>query len=468
MEDRDALEILLEGQFTENYRTHCVDMEDWQSHSYPACNQIHELGILGGSAAAVSESGLDYLGRGNWRSAFRVRDHGAGFVGYIRDDDDDDDHDPGADPSPTFVVLKIYHLADDDNFPFDPRAYEMHRIDAVISQQLTASPYVLDIYGHCGLTGIYELGVGDLEHEARYRKIKKKKKKKGHDDHFQRRNHGRYPLDDSTKLTYAAQIARGLADLHGAGDGPLSPNNKNNNNDGGGSSSNGNDAPKRSATIVHGDIKPENIVLVQRKHGGGEGNHTNNTNSGGGGLVAKLGDFNNSILRKWNRTGSAPCPHYQGATRLSWGLGYKPPEQSAGGGRPLDGSIDVFGVGGVLYYLLVGKDPYFRYPPGEEESAIAAGELPPLPRSLRYPGRKSHKAPGGGGGSATSSTTGPNTSLLLPADNDTDGDADHHQQQQQQQQPLGAIPAAIEAAMAIRPGDRPTAEQLADLLASYL
>lgn len=42
----------------------------------------------------------------------------------------------------------------------------MHRVDALISQKMTASPYTLDIYGHCGLTGIYEHAVTNLEQEA--------------------------------------------------------------------------------------------------------------------------------------------------------------------------------------------------------------------------------------------------------------------------------------------------------------
>ena len=108
--------------------------------------------------------------------------------------------------------------------PFDPRAYEMHRVDALISERMTASPYVVDIYGYCGTSSVYEQGISNLEHDLRFRKGKNELK-------------SHPPLADATKALYASQVAQALLDLHGLD----YPENRSN------------------TTIVHADIKPESI-----------------------------------------------------------------------------------------------------------------------------------------------------------------------------------------------------------------
>jgi len=311
--DIDKLDYYLTGQFTEDFQSHCVDMKEWQSKSYPVCNSIHELGVLGGSATAVSE--MHYIGTGAYRSTHFIPNQHA-----IPDS-----------LEPDFVVLKLLHLEKENEIPFDPRAFEMHRVDALISQKMTASPYVLDIYGYCGMSSIYEKGVANLNHDARYR------------EDIHNRDY-EYPIPDAKKVLYASHVAKGLLDLHGAD----YPDNRYN------------------TTIVHADIKPDNILMVRRPWG----------------LVAKLGDFNNSFLRKWNRTSNTPCPLYMNAVPAVWGGGYMPPEQSAG--KPIDGSVDVFAFGAILYYLLLGQVPREQYPQDTAAEAIASGELPPLPPPLNY------------------------------------------------------------------------------------
>lgn len=183
-------------------------------------------------------------------------------------------------------------------------------------------------------------------------------------------------------------------------------------------------------------------------------------------LVAKLGDFNNSILRKWNTTSQRPCPYYNSPYEPSWGLGYKPLEHSSHGFPPLDESVDVFGVGGLLYYVLVGKDPYFQYPKGSETRAMRGGELPPLPPMLSYNTSQTH-----GGNTALltatgvvsasshnkyrgNSSTATETTTAIPRNNKMVSTG------------IQAIIAAIQASMKVQPGDRPTSKQVADLFQS--
>jgi hypothetical protein len=43
---------------------------------------------------------------------------------------------------------------------FTHRNYDRHRRDAVAMERLTKSPFVLDIYGFCGNSGLFEFGSG--------------------------------------------------------------------------------------------------------------------------------------------------------------------------------------------------------------------------------------------------------------------------------------------------------------------
>ena len=256
------------------------------------------------------------------------------------------------------------------------------------------------MYGYCGLTGIYELGVTDLDHDARDRGERNPE----YHDYWKR-----FPLDETQKTLYAAQVTRALWDLQRV-DTNDDPNNKDN---------------TRNTTIIHGDIKSSNLILVpSKKHG----------------LIAKLNDFNNSILRKWNVTSQKPCPHYADKFNPSWAMGYQPLEQTAGEGTPLDETVDIFGVGAVLYYILMGKDPYHQYPKGREKKHMSKGYLPPIPSHLsydnKYPEIMYQKPPKPG-------------VPRLPSKG------------------IQAILSAIQLSMKVNPKDRPTSKQVHDLFQSF-
>lgn len=128
---------------------------------------------------------------------------------------------------------------------FDKPTYKRHFTDAAITDQLTRSPHVTDIYGFCAHAALNEVAEKTLASTIKSRKKAKK------------------PLSSIEMLDYATQAAVGIADLHSI--------------DGEG-----------NATAVHKDLKPANIVV-----------------SSDGTL--RLNDFNDAELLKWNTTSNHQC-----------------------------------------------------------------------------------------------------------------------------------------------------------------
>jgi serine/threonine protein kinase len=297
-EDQRAMENYLPKQHSKKYKRDCVPMKPWQTKSFPNCNSLHELPNVA--------TNLDYLGAGGWRFTFAHHQL------------------PNA-------VLKLFKL--DEDYNYDPRSYEMHRVDALVSERLTSSPYVMDIYGYCGLSAIYERGQTTLTKVVMASFAERKTK--------------RTKLPLSQKVWYAYHVAHAMADVHGF-DYPV--NNNHNSN------------YVVNATVAHRDIKTDNILISK------EG-------------IAKLNDFNDSVLRRWNRTsGTAACPYYSKGFPLHWGNGFKPVEMASKQYPPLDETLDVFGLGGLLYTILVGHMPYSYLPTkNERTTAMVKGILPQFP-----------------------------------------------------------------------------------------
>jgi serine/threonine protein kinase len=114
--------------------------------------------------------------------------------------------------------------------------------------------------------------------------------------------------------------------------------------------------------IVHRDMKPENIFLVERA---GEEDFVKIVDFG----IAKISDLETSGLpgRKLTKTGMIfGTPEYMS------------PEQASG--KPLDQRVDIYALGIILYELLVGRVPFM----GDTFMGIltqhAFEEVPPLTR----------------------------------------------------------------------------------------
>jgi len=112
-------------------------------------------------------------------------------------------------------------------------------VDAVATERLTSSKHVIDIFGYCGQSVINEFADEGslLDYVRKYRTARE-------------------------KLTMARDVAAGIADLHDfEGEG--------------------------NATIVHKDLKPANIVVIQDQ--------------------LKLNDFNDAEFLQWNTVLHRQC-----------------------------------------------------------------------------------------------------------------------------------------------------------------
>ena len=147
----------------------CVE-NHWHSFNFPTCNDIHEIIPLGGalgdrkrklhipadlgegdksadkwSKADKEESlKLGFVGSGLWRQVWKVQARGDHVDDLIDEE---------------YAVLKIMKM----EHPVDPRNFDRHRRDSLVMERLTASPYVVGIYGFCGNTVLTEFAGKTLE-----------------------------------------------------------------------------------------------------------------------------------------------------------------------------------------------------------------------------------------------------------------------------------------------------------------
>lgn len=187
----------------------CVPMEEWQEMARPSCNIIHEIDM--------SNELEKKLGTGGWRIAWKVLKHK--------------------------VVLKTGKLKLSS---LGPVAMSRHFTDAVISERLSSSSYIIDIYAHCAQSVVNEIGKSNLRKDIR--------------DHNHKNSR-------SSRLIaqYALDLSHALADIHSV-----------------------DSEGRQNPTIVYKDLKPDNVLVTE-------------------GSILKLSDFNDSELLRWNVTSNAPC-----------------------------------------------------------------------------------------------------------------------------------------------------------------
>ena len=171
----------------------CVPMAEWQTTYHPTCSLLHEVDV----APAIQSSDLSLLSSsGNWRLAWELWDRPqSGWSKVVGGHEDS-------------VVLKTFKYEHNMEDAF----FEFNRVDAISMERLTSSPYVMSIYGFCGMsvvTGYAGETVSDIVDSIN-------------------------PLG---KLFMARLIAKGLSDIHGI--------------DGGG----------KDVSLVHNDVNYANIMV---------------------------------------------------------------------------------------------------------------------------------------------------------------------------------------------------------------
>ena len=145
---------------SEQHKGKCQPMHEWQTTHRPSCNVVHESSFgfvhpLGWKYDQVPDEPFDY---------YQLRDDGKLFldmdeqvrmvaggayrwVWMIREYDG------------TKRALKTLRI-DDKTTNFDLRNFDRHRRDAVAMDQLTKSKLIVDMYGYCSNTGLFDWGEG--------------------------------------------------------------------------------------------------------------------------------------------------------------------------------------------------------------------------------------------------------------------------------------------------------------------
>uniref|UniRef100_A0A7S1BTN4 Protein kinase domain-containing protein n=1 Tax=Corethron hystrix TaxID=216773 RepID=A0A7S1BTN4_9STRA len=194
-----------------------------RSLSFPTCNSVHELGfdrdafrtdISEQKAAAEGNDyrsrNIQFLGNGNWRDVWRVKN-------VMRMTEDDKE----------FVVLKMLRY----KRRHERISFNKHRIDSLVMEELTGSPFVTDIHSFCGNSVVNEFGM-----------ISSSNLRDGY-------------VSVTDRLYLAAQAATGVADLHGI---VLDGGNKTH-------LEFVVEEHQRSAALVHLDIKPGNFIVTGKR-----------------------------------------------------------------------------------------------------------------------------------------------------------------------------------------------------------
>jgi hypothetical protein len=119
-------------------REGCKVLGDWQEEHNPSCNKMHEIDMTAFHQKDIVEASDDngtqvmrHIKTGGFRKAWMISEYDG-----------------------TKRVLKTLRYS--KRRPFDEQNFNRHRIDAVAMEQLTASPYVADIYGYCANSALVD------------------------------------------------------------------------------------------------------------------------------------------------------------------------------------------------------------------------------------------------------------------------------------------------------------------------
>ena len=322
----------------EEYGT-CLPKESWHTLNFVNCNTFHEIDHAN---SLLTENHIQYIAKGAGRSTWLLQRNKEERI--------------------AFKTLNYQKL-------FSQHTFQSQRIDALVSERLTRSPYVIDVYGYCGMSTLNEFanrGRFGLHYMA---------------------NVANYTSMD--KYIYARDISRGLADVHEIDS--YYNNGKNGS------------TVLSSSSVVHHDFSPKNLLLTSDNK-------------------VKISDFNNARLMRFDTKRNTPCMEFkwdhlcgttierthrrspeeclmslneERATRYLSSL-RRPPSTREIWNIITTERTEVWHLGTILHFLLTEEEFPYRfekhmlngtpYLPSIDavKEMILAGKKPPIPREIEH------------------------------------------------------------------------------------
>lgn len=294
----------------------CRFKYEWQEGSFPNCNVLHEfeLGQLNDMLGRMKRNRLrlregdgndlvQYLSNGYWRDVW-VLSH------RLPPDE------TRSKEKEELTVLKTLRYEHD----FTDRNYDRHRKDALASERMSGSPYVVDIFAYCQNTAIFEYGEGgDIDGKLW-----------PYDE--EQEEHVIAELSSWEKLDIAYQVACGIADLHDVEEDHV-------------------------ASIAHTDITPSQFIFIDGKW--------------------KLNDFNRCRFMREHTKDKSVCGFEVGSNPGK----FRAPEEYAY--EIETEKIDVYSMGNVFYTILSGMMPFEDVKTNKATKQVMAGKRPKMPSEVK-------------------------------------------------------------------------------------
>lgn len=302
----------------------CKPRSDWHSYSFPTCNEFHSLDMQSGVVAAANDRQVEKSGEVRINYGFA----GASRESWLIESSICADGEHHCEGTTVLRSLRWREL-------YDEMIYDKQRIDAVVSERLTSSPHVIDIYGFCGASALNEYADGGMFART-----------------FRHKYSDSGGYTDRELLVFARDAALGLAAIHDI------------------------DGRGNITSIVHHDLRAENFLT------------TNGT--------LRIADFNNGQLLRWDFENNKNCYGFDwsdGCGETMEQTNRKAPEEclSVQNRTLTTEKVEVYRFGAFLYYLIskgnwtyshepVGSDGTLGRPrPKEVKKLILSGKGPSLP-----------------------------------------------------------------------------------------